>query len=176
MIDLYERHFAEASDRYEESVALAREVGDPWLLSLAFFNLGKARRGLGDTRRACEIFAESIAAFQRLDDPYDLAEVLEDVAVIAAETDPARGLELLASADRLRADIGAARPAAREAERQAISRRRARPWGPRPRLPRSIWALCATRTGPLSWPLRSARRKQEPLSPDRRFAHVPCSP
>ena len=116
VIDLYERRYEEASERYEESVALAREVGDPWLLSLAYFNLGKARRGLGDTRRACEIFAESIAAFQRLDDPYDLAEVLEDVAVIAAETDPARGLELLGGADRLRADIGAARPAAREAE------------------------------------------------------------
>ena len=116
VIDLYERRFAEAAERCEESVALAREVGDPWLLALAYFNLGKARRGLGDTARACEIFAESIAAFQGLDDPYDLAEVLEDVAVIAADTDPARGLELLGGADRLRADIGAARPAAREAE------------------------------------------------------------
>ncbi len=65
VIDLYERRFAEAAERYEESVALAREVGDPWLLSLAYFNLGKARRGLGDTARACEIFAESIGAFQR---------------------------------------------------------------------------------------------------------------
>ena len=116
MIDLYERRYAEAAERYEESVALAREVGDPWLLSLAYFNLGKARRGLGDTARACEIFAESIIAFGNLDDPYDLAEVLEDVAVIAAVTDPAQGLELLGGADRLRADIGAARPAAREAE------------------------------------------------------------
>ena len=38
------------------------------------------------------------------------------MAVIAADTDPARGLELLGGADRLRADIGAARPAARETE------------------------------------------------------------
>ena len=38
------------------------------------------------------------------------------MAVIAADTDPARGLQLLGGADRLRADIGAARPAAREAE------------------------------------------------------------
>ena len=119
VIDLYERRFAEAAERYEESVRLAREVGDPWLLSLAYFNLGKARRGLGNTARAREIFAESIRAFQRLDDPYDLAEVIEDVAVIAAETDPATGLELLGAADRMRADIGAARPVARGAELEA---------------------------------------------------------
>ncbi len=116
VIDLYERRFAEAAERYEASVRLAREVGDPWLLSLAYFNLGKARRGLGDTGRACQIFAESIDSFQRLDDPYDLAEVIEDVAVIAADGDPQLGLELLGCADRLRADIGAARPSAREAE------------------------------------------------------------
>ncbi len=119
VIDLYERRFAEAAERYEESVRLAREVGDPWLLSLAFFNLGKARRGLGDTDRARQIFAESIRAFGRLDDPYDLAEVIEDVAVIAAEADPATGLELLGAADRMRADIGAARPVARGAELEA---------------------------------------------------------
>ncbi len=116
VIDLYERKYAEAAERYEASVRLAREVGDPWLLSLAYFNLGKARRGLGDTERACRIFAESIDSFQRLDDPYDLAEVIEDVAVIAADTEPALGLELLGGADRLRADIGAARPSARAAE------------------------------------------------------------
>jgi tetratricopeptide (TPR) repeat protein len=119
VIDLYERRFAEAAERYEESVRLAREVGDPWLLSLAFFNLGKARRGLGDTDRARQIFAESIRAFQRLEDPYDLAEVIEDVAVITAETDPATGLELLGAADRMRTDIGAARPVARGAELEA---------------------------------------------------------
>jgi non-specific serine/threonine protein kinase len=119
VIDLYERRYAEAAERYEESVRIAREVGDPWLLSLAYFNLGKARRGLGDTERARQIFAESIRAFGRLDDPYDLAEVIEDVAVIAAETDPATGLELLGAADRMRADIGAARPVARGAELEA---------------------------------------------------------
>ena len=116
VIDLYERQFQQASDRYEESVRLAREVGDPWLLSLAYFNLGKARKGLGDDARARVIFGESIVAFQRLDDPYDLAEVIEDIAVIAAASQPAIGLELLGGADRMRADIGAARPAARESE------------------------------------------------------------
>jgi tetratricopeptide (TPR) repeat protein len=116
VIDLYERRFQDASDRYEESVRLAREVGDPWLLSLAYFNLGKARKGLGDVERAREIFWESIQAFRHLDDPYDLAEVIEDIAVLAAAGDPEVGLELLGGADRLRGDIGAARPAAREAE------------------------------------------------------------
>lgn len=114
--DLYERRFQEASDRTEEVIRLAREVGDPWLLLLATFNLGKARRGLGDSARARAIFADSVRAFEQLDDPYDLAEVIEDVAVLAAATEPAVGLELLGAADRLRADIGAARPAAREQE------------------------------------------------------------
>ena len=72
--------------------------------------------GLGDDARARVIFGESIVAFQRLDDPYDLAEVIEDIAVIAAASQPAIGLELLGGADRMRADIGAARPAARESE------------------------------------------------------------
>ncbi len=116
VIDLYERRFQEASDRYEDSVRLAREVGDPWLLSLATYNLGKARMGLGDEEGASRIFAESMEAFQRLDDPYDLAEVIEDVAVLVARTDPGSGFQILGGADRMRSDIGAARPAAREAE------------------------------------------------------------
>jgi adenylate cyclase len=116
VIDLYERRFAEASERYRESVQLASEVGDPWLLSLARYNLGKARMGLDDRPAAWEIFGKSLQAFVRLDDPYDLAEVIEDVAVLASHDDPETGLELLGAADRMRADIGAARPAAREQE------------------------------------------------------------
>lgn len=114
--DLFERHFAEAAGRYEQAVRLAGEVGDPWLLSLARYNLGKARMGLGDHAGAREIFAVSLRAFEQLDDPYDLAEVIEDVAVLAASDDPETGLELLGASDRLRADIGAARSAAREQE------------------------------------------------------------
>ncbi len=114
--DLYERRFDEAAQRTEESVALAREVGDPWLRSLAMFNLGKAMKGKGDVVRARTILAESVRAFERLDDPYDLAEAIEDVAVLTAATDPVAGFELLGAANRLRADIGAARAAAREDE------------------------------------------------------------
>ena len=116
VIDLYEHQFAEAAERYEEAVALASEVGDPWLLSLARYNLGKARKGLGDLEAAWSIFRKSLIAFEQLDDPYDLAEVIEDIATLAARNDPLLGLELLGAADRLRADIGAARPAAREQE------------------------------------------------------------
>ena len=151
-----------ASDRDEESVRLAREVGDPWLLSLAYFNLGKARKGLGDEARAREIFGESIRAFQRLKDPYDLAEVIEDIAVIAAGEQPAVGLPLPGGADRMVVDIPVVQAGRRASPScPPTSRRRACRSAPPPRTPRSVGGS-EPRRRRWRWRLRSARCADAP--------------
>jgi predicted ATPase/class 3 adenylate cyclase/Tfp pilus assembly protein PilF len=45
----------------EESVALGRGGGDPWLFSIALNNLGDLLAGEGDYERAAELFEESLA-------------------------------------------------------------------------------------------------------------------
>ena len=45
----------------EESLALGRRGGDPWLLSIALNNRGDLLMGEGDDERAAELFEESLA-------------------------------------------------------------------------------------------------------------------
>ena len=45
----------------EESLAIGRRGGEPWLLSIALNNLGNLLSGEGDYERAAELFEESLA-------------------------------------------------------------------------------------------------------------------
>jgi predicted ATPase/class 3 adenylate cyclase len=46
---------------YEESLELARDLDDPWFLSVATNNLGAVYESLGDLTRAAELYEESLA-------------------------------------------------------------------------------------------------------------------
>ena len=110
MIALHQRDFAEAATRFDESVRLGREVGDPWVLALGDENRGNARRGLGDYAAARAGYAAALRAFLILDDRWDIAFLLEYVAILAsAEGEHERAVELVGAAERLREEIGAGR-------------------------------------------------------------------
>jgi len=110
MVALHQREFAEAADRFDESVRLGREVGDPWVLALADENRGNARRGLGDYAGARAGYASALRAFLVLDDRWDIAFLLEYIAILAtAEGAHERAVELTGAAERLRGEIGAGR-------------------------------------------------------------------
>ena len=62
-----------AAELYEESARLAREQGDPLLLSVAMNNLGSDALGRGEYERALELFEESLAIGRERQDQDRLA-------------------------------------------------------------------------------------------------------
>jgi hypothetical protein len=85
-------------------------------VALGHHNLGNAARALQRYDAAQAEYAEGIRIYQRYGDRWALAQLFEDVLVLAAELGrPEQGWELLGAADRLREDFGA-RSEALEAE------------------------------------------------------------
>ena len=69
-------------------------------------NLGNAARELGDFTAARKHYASSLEAYSVYDDHWDLAFLLEDIAVMAAMTGQGRtAFELLGAADVMREEI-----------------------------------------------------------------------
>ena len=117
MIALHEGAFDEASNRFEESIRLNREVGDAWMVAIGHNNLGTATRGLGDHDAAREHYAASLRAYRDYDDRWALAFLLEDIAVLVGQAgDPEVAFELLGAAESLRTTIGSPRGDALEQE------------------------------------------------------------
>jgi hypothetical protein len=119
----------------EECVALAREVGDPWVLGLALWHLGiNVLRFQSDPERARKLAEESASLLRKVEDWWSLGRPLGTLALIAREQgDPAAAaasleqalvgaravgdkwgiatnLEFQADLAREQADYGAARP------------------------------------------------------------------
>ncbi len=110
MIAVLQSRFQEARDWFERTMLLAREVGDNWMAAICHNNLGNAARGLGDYTAAREHYADSLRAYRDYDDRYNLAFLLEDIAILAALAGGARSaLELIGASDALRESIGAPR-------------------------------------------------------------------
>jgi tetratricopeptide (TPR) repeat protein len=110
MIALHERRFEEARARFMESMRLNREVGDAWMVAIGHNNLGNANRGLGDIVAAKASYAASLEAYREYDDKWAMAFLIEDIALLAAQTgDAQRAVELTSAAESLREAIGAPR-------------------------------------------------------------------
>ena len=110
----------EARRQFEGAMRLSREVGDAWMVAIGHNNLGNALRGLGDYDAARANYADSLRAYRDYDDRWALAFLLEDIGQLAALTGQAeRAFELVGAADSLRAQIGAPRAPALEAELEA---------------------------------------------------------
>ncbi len=115
---------ASALERFTEGEALAFEVGDPWLTAVGRHNLGNATRDIGDLAATPEHLAHALTTYAEHDDLWSLAHVFEDVALwlLAAGPDgDADAVRLLATAARVREEIGAPRFPPTEAALEAAS-------------------------------------------------------
>lgn len=115
-VAVLEQRFADARRWFEQFNVLAREVGDAWMIGNGENNLGNALRGLGDYAAARTHYATSLRRFAQLEDPWALAYLAEDVALLEALTDVRVAYRLLGGADSLRDTIGSPRPPTRESE------------------------------------------------------------
>jgi predicted ATPase/class 3 adenylate cyclase len=91
----------------EEAVALAREVGDDYLLAVALNNLGGATMSLGENERATAYLEESLALRRQIGDVSRIALSLCNVAATALlKGDNARAAALFAEAVEIATAIG----------------------------------------------------------------------
>jgi tetratricopeptide (TPR) repeat protein len=81
---LEDRH-AEAVDRHEQAVAMAREGGDAWMLAACLTNTGRAARQLGLLDRAGALQAEALRRFAALENAWGIAACVAAFAALAAD-------------------------------------------------------------------------------------------
>ncbi len=93
---------------HQESLELARKVGDQSLVAASLTNLGSTSRQQGAFARAREALTESLMiARETADRSRDVADVLEEFAALeVAQGDGRKGLELFASAEKIRQAVG----------------------------------------------------------------------
>ncbi len=116
-IAIKEGRLDEARRRIEEALRLLAEVGDTWFAASARVLLGNAARDLGDYADAGGRYATSLSTFVTMDDQLALAELLEDVALLAGRTGQHKNaVELVEAAKVFREEIGSPLAPAMEAE------------------------------------------------------------
>jgi non-specific serine/threonine protein kinase len=76
---------AEAVDRHEQSVAMAREGGDEWMLAACLTNTGRAVRQVGLPDRASALQAEALRRFAALENAWGIAASVAAFAALAAD-------------------------------------------------------------------------------------------
>jgi non-specific serine/threonine protein kinase len=94
--------FAQSAALLAEALAGFRAMGNALGTAYATGILGVARHALGDRAQAAALYRESLTLHRDLADPWETAHVLEQVALLAAETgDGERIGRLLGAADAL---------------------------------------------------------------------------
>jgi hypothetical protein len=73
---------ARARSYGEESLALARQLDDPWLLGMALMSVGEVARWAGDVEQAAACHEESVAIFRRVGDAWVLGVSLYNLASV----------------------------------------------------------------------------------------------
>ncbi|MEA2478919.1 MAG: hypothetical protein QOJ07_841, partial [Thermoleophilaceae bacterium] len=76
---------AEAVERQEHAVEIAREGGDTWMVATCLLNAGRAVRRLGDLDRAGTLQAEALRSFVALENAWGVAVCLDAFATLAAD-------------------------------------------------------------------------------------------
>jgi non-specific serine/threonine protein kinase len=117
---------AAARARYEESLALRREVGDQAGVAQSRLGLGLVAHEQGEDAAAVAHLRGSLEARRRLGDRGGIADVLEALAAVAAPRAPERALRLAGAAVALRTPPGRAGAGAAWAGRLAAGVERAR--------------------------------------------------
>jgi class 3 adenylate cyclase/tetratricopeptide (TPR) repeat protein len=121
MVAMRREQAADALGPFEEAMRLYGEVGDRWSVALAHHNLANAARMLGDYPEARSQYAASIGIYREYGDHWALAQLFEDIAVLAAlSSDPKPALQLMGSAESVRAEIGAPRASSLQEELDAL--------------------------------------------------------
>jgi len=106
-IAIREGRLEEARTSIEEALRLLGQVGDTWFAASAQALLANVSRDLGDHAAASRDYAACLSVFVTLDDQLAQAEVLEDVATMAARAGPhAEAIALVAAATALRDELG----------------------------------------------------------------------
>jgi tetratricopeptide (TPR) repeat protein len=76
---------AEALERQEQALAIAREGGDEWMIAACLMNGGRAARRLGDFGGANARLAEALRGFVALENSWGIAACLASFAALAGE-------------------------------------------------------------------------------------------
>jgi tetratricopeptide (TPR) repeat protein len=100
----------QAAARAQEATALHREVGYKRGEAIELDRLAEVKRRQGDFHAARALHRESLPVWQKIDDPVDLAEWLEQFAALAAaDGHPALAARFLGAVHGLREEVGDAR-------------------------------------------------------------------
>ena len=106
------RDFAAARARFEEILAISRELGDGHTTAIALHRLGTVEDAQGGYRAAEALYKESLTILQRLGLRGRIPFSLQELAVVAAALgNPLRAARLWGAEERMREEIGLARPA-----------------------------------------------------------------
>jgi predicted ATPase/DNA-binding SARP family transcriptional activator len=84
-LSVLEDHPAEAVQRHEQAVAMAREGGDAWMLAACLTNTGRAVRQVGLLDRAGSLQAEALRRFVALENAWGIAACVAAIAALAAD-------------------------------------------------------------------------------------------
>jgi len=80
---VFERDPVQATPLLEESVALARDLGDKWMIGFVLFQLADVPRSLGDYERATALYVESIDLCRQVGDKWRTAVGLLYMGVVS---------------------------------------------------------------------------------------------
>jgi predicted ATPase/class 3 adenylate cyclase/Tfp pilus assembly protein PilF len=97
----------QATQLFEEILALSREMSDIWLIATSLSNLALVSHSRGDSERATELYEESMDLFRELGDKQSLARCLNDLGmVVYSQDDLGRAAQLTEEAVALFRELG----------------------------------------------------------------------
>ena len=100
--------YRQATDLFEESLALSREMSDTWWLAVSHLQLALVTDSLGDAEKATELYEESMDLFREQGDKNGLASCLNDLAmVVYSQGDLGRAAKLTEEAVALLRELRA---------------------------------------------------------------------
>jgi predicted ATPase/class 3 adenylate cyclase len=81
-VALRREEYGQATEVFEESLALSREMSDTWWLASSLSNLAAVTGFRGDSERATELYEESMDLFREQGDKQNLAYCLHNLAMV----------------------------------------------------------------------------------------------
>jgi predicted ATPase/DNA-binding CsgD family transcriptional regulator len=102
----FQGEYEAAKGRYEQSIALYRELGDLWMLTVGLLNLGTVLYWQKKYSEATTHFLESLTICQQMDDIWGVAISLEGIAgALGQQGEPIRAARLLGAGEALRESL-----------------------------------------------------------------------
>ena len=100
--------YGQASELFEESLALSREMSDTWWLARSLADVATASHSMGDFERATELYEDSMHLFREQGDKQFLAYCLNNLALlVCSKGDLGRATKLTEEAVALLRELGA---------------------------------------------------------------------